>query len=102
MTSPCRCESIRAIPFTLNEDSQKHPACWRSGGEIYMPNAEFERVDESARRTASRSSPTHATRPPARSRTSIPRSSRSTRLQFGAHGRGEVVGLGDVKTYWES
>ena len=58
------------------------PALMEVRGEVYLPFRNFERVNGSARRRASRSSPTRATRRPAACARSIPRSPARRRLRM--------------------
>ena len=67
--------TIRAIPLALRGGPAGRIEV---RGEVYLPRASFERIEPRARgRRASRSSPTRATRPPARCGISIRRWSRS-------------------------
>lgn len=93
--------AIRAIPLTLDESKRRAPAVLEVRGEIYMPNAEFERINEEREKEGE---PVFAN---ARNSTAgtlkslDPKIVAQRRLQFSAHGRGEVVGLDDVESYWE-
>lgn len=90
--------TIRAVPLLL-ESQQQPPAVLEVRGEIFMPNAEFERIN--AIREAN-GEPLFAN---ARNSTAGTLKSLNTkivaerRLHFVAHGRGEVRGMDDVAAY---
>ena len=91
--------TIRAVPLTLDTATASAPAVLEVRGEVFMPNDEFERIN---RQREAESQPLFAN---ARNSTAgtlkslDPKIVASRRLQFVAHGRGEVVGLDDVETY---
>jgi len=93
--------AIDAIPLRLVvPKGERAPSVLEVRGEIYMPNAEFERIN---REREAAGEPLFVN---ARNSTSgtlknlDPKIVASRRLRFAAHGRGEVVGL-DVPRYSE-
>lgn len=97
--------AISAIPLKLRaEKSKKSPAIpdvLEVRGEIYMPNAEFERINQE------RDAAGEAVFANARNATGgtlknlDPKVTASRRLRFAAHGRGEVRGFNDIDTFWD-
>ena len=91
--------TIRAIPLQLA--GSKPPAVLEVRGEIFMPNAEFERIN---REREQRGEPIFAN---ARNSTAgtlknlDPKVTAARRLRFVAHGRGETRGLKKIESYWE-
>jgi len=90
--------TIRAIPLQLDANDDL-PDVLEVRGEIFMPNAEFERIN--AQREAD-GEPLFAN---ARNSTAgtlkslNPQIVAQRRLNFVAHGRGEVVGMDDVQSF---
>ncbi len=90
--------AIRAIPLRL-EPQHNPPPTLEVRGEIFMPNAEFERINTERERDGE---PLFAN---ARNSTAgtlkslDPTVVARRRLSFVAHGRGEVVGMDDIETY---
>ena len=90
--------AIRPIPLRL-EPQHNPPPTLEVRGEIFMPNAEFERINTERERDGE---PLFAN---ARNSTAgtlkslDPTVVAQRRLSFVAHGRGEVVGMDDVETY---
>ena len=90
--------AIRAIPLRL-EPQHDPPPTLEVRGEIFMPNAEFERINTERERDGE---PLFAN---ARNSTAgtlkslDPTVVARRRLSFVAHGRGEVVGMDDIETY---
>ncbi|MCH7849275.1 MAG: NAD-dependent DNA ligase LigA [Planctomycetes bacterium] len=90
--------AIRAIPLRL-EPQHDPPPTLEVRGEIFMPNAEFERINAERERDGE---PLFAN---ARNSTAgtlkslDPTVVARRRLSFVAHGRGEVVGMDDIETY---
>ena len=96
--------AIRAVPLRLSL-GRKHsfaiPDVLEVRGEIYMPNAEFDRINIER---AERSEPLLAN---ARNATAgtlkslDPAVAASRRLAFIAHGRGEIVGGPHIESHWD-
>ncbi len=90
--------AIRPIPLRL-EPQHKPPPTLEVRGEIFMPNAEFQRINTERERNGE---PLFAN---ARNSTAgtlkslDPTIVARRRLSFVAHGRGEVVGMDDIETY---
>ncbi|MHC4107193.1 MAG: NAD-dependent DNA ligase LigA [Planctomycetota bacterium] len=90
--------TIRAIPLRLRGKAAA-PRVLEVRGEIYMPNREFERINAEREKAGE---PIFAN---ARNSTAgtlkqlDPKVAAQRRLSFVAHGRGEVAGMGDVKTF---
>ena len=90
--------AIRPIPLRL-EPRHKPPETLEVRGEIFMPNAEFERINTERERDGE---PLFAN---ARNSTAgtlkslDPTVVARRRLSFVAHGRGDVVGMDDIETY---
>ncbi|MHC5022637.1 MAG: NAD-dependent DNA ligase LigA, partial [Planctomycetota bacterium] len=94
--------TIRAIPLELRTRGRAAPPrILEVRGEIFMPNAEFERIN---REREAAGEPVFAN---ARNSTAgtlknlDPKVAASRRLSFLAHGRGEVVGLESIDAYSE-
>lgn len=92
--------AIRAVPLELSAAGKTDiPDVLEVRGEIFMPNAEFERIN---REKEAAGEPPFAN---ARNSTAgtlknlDPKITAQRRLNFVAHGRGEVRGLGGVETY---
>jgi len=89
--------TIRAIPLQLHESRQAPPPVVEVRGEIFIPNAEFERIN---REKEARGEPPFAN---ARNATAgtlkslDPKVVAERRLSFLAHGRGAVEGMDDVR-----
>lgn len=90
--------AIRPIPLRL-EPRHDPPPTLEVRGEIFMPNAEFERINTERERDGE---PLFAN---ARNSTAgtlkslDPTVVARRRLSFVAHGRGDVVGMDDIETY---
>ena len=90
--------AIRPIPLRL-EPQNDPPPTLEVRGEIFMPNAEFERINTERERDGE---PLFAN---ARNSTAgtlkslDPTVVAQRRLSFVAHGRGDVVGMDDIETY---
>ncbi|MBB47350.1 MAG: DNA ligase (NAD(+)) LigA [Phycisphaerae bacterium] len=90
--------AMESVPLVLAEDP---PAVLEVRGEIYMPDASFERVNAD-RETRGEQLFANARNSTAGTLKSLdPAVVRARGLRFCAHGRGEVVGLEDVPTYSE-
>lgn len=92
--------TIRAIPLQLD---QKHapPPVLEVRGEIFMPNAEFERINNEREAAGE---PVFANARNATAGTlknKDPRIVAKRRLNFVAHGRGEIVGWDQVQSFTE-
>ena len=87
--------TIRAVPLVLAEAGASMPRVMEIRGEIYMPDAEFARIN--AQREAAGlekfANPRNATAGTLKQLD--PRNVADRRLRFFAHGRGEVVGGGE-------
>ncbi len=89
--------TIRAIPLRLRGTDP--PDVLEVRGEIYMPNDEFDRINRE-REAAGEPLFANARNSTAGTLKSLdPRVVAARRLRFVAHGRGEVAGLDDVRTY---
>lgn len=90
--------AIRPIPLRL-EPQHDPPPTLEVRGEIFMPNAEFQRINTERQRNGE---PLFAN---ARNSTAgtlkslDPTVVARRRLSFVAHGRGDVVGMDDIETY---
>ncbi|MCA9286059.1 MAG: NAD-dependent DNA ligase LigA, partial [Phycisphaerales bacterium] len=83
--------TIRAVPLRLS--GRRVPEVLEVRGEIYMPNAEFERVNHE-REAAGEALFANARNSTAGTLKSLdPRVAASRRLSFVAHGRGEIRGF---------
>ena len=96
--------AIRAVPLRLSRTGNRSlalPDVLEVRGEIYMPNAEFDRINIER---AERSEPLLAN---ARNATAgtlkslDPAVAASRRLAFIAHGRGEIVGGPQIESHWD-
>ncbi len=91
--------TIRTVPLKLDTGTAPAPAVLEVRGEVFMPNDEFERIN---RQREAESQPLFAN---ARNSTAgtlkslDPKIVAGRRLQFVAHGRGEVVGLDGVESH---
>ncbi len=92
--------AIRAIPLQLAAHGKtKRPAVLEIRGEIFMPNAEFDRINREKEKAGEA--------PFANARNSTagtlknldPKVTAERRLNFVAHGRGALRGFEDVETY---
>lgn len=93
--------TIRAIPLRLDAAERPVPKVLEVRGEIFMPNAEFERIN-AEREQAGEPLFMNARNTTAGTLKNLnPRIAAERRLSFLAHGRGEVDGLEDVETYHE-
>ncbi|MFB3139337.1 MAG: NAD-dependent DNA ligase LigA [Phycisphaerales bacterium] len=91
--------TIRAIPLGLHADRRSPPTVLEVRGEIFMPHEEFELIN-AHRRKASEAEFANARNATAGTLKSLdPKVVAERRLSFVAHGRGEVVGMDDVKTF---
>ncbi|HVP72642.1 MAG TPA: NAD-dependent DNA ligase LigA, partial [Phycisphaerales bacterium] len=95
--------TIRAIPLKLVGAAKSMPDVLEVRGEIYMPNAEFERVNKE-REAAGEPVFANARNSTAGTLKNLdPRVAAARKLNFTAHGRGEVAGgnLEDLDSFWE-
>ena len=92
--------TIRAVPLRLRSTGASPPEVLEVRGEIFMPNAEFDRINQ--RREAAGEPPfANARNATAGTLKQLdPKVAAGRRLSLVAHGRGEVVGLDDVGTFW--
>ncbi|MCH8153068.1 MAG: NAD-dependent DNA ligase LigA [Planctomycetes bacterium] len=91
--------TIRAIPLGLHADRRSPPTVLEVRGEIFMPHEEFELIN-AHRRKASEAEFANARNATAGTLKNLdPKVVAERRLSFVAHGRGEVVGMDDVKTF---
>ena len=88
--------AMESVPLVLAEDP---PSVLEVRGEIYMPDAAFERVN--ADRETRGEPLANARNSTAGTLKSLDPAVRARGLRFCAHGRGEVIGLEDVPTYSE-
>ena len=90
--------AMESVPLVLAEDP---PSVLEVRGEIYMPDAAFERVNAD-RETRGEPLFANARNSTAGTLKSLdPAVVRARGLRFCAHGRGEIIGLEDVPTYSE-
>lgn len=96
--------TIRAVPLKLRDDrKQKVPAVLEIRGEIFMPNSEFQRINQE-RETEGEPLFANARNATAGTLKSLdPSVAAKRKLNFVAHGRGEVRGgsLESIETYWD-
>ena len=93
--------TIRAIPLHLREASDEAPAVLEVRGEIFIPNSEFERINNE-RETAGEALFANARNAAAGTLKNLdPSVAAERRLNFIAHGRGEVDGLENATGYWD-
>jgi DNA ligase (NAD+) len=93
--------TVRAIPLVLRPSKKKAavPAVLEVRGEIFMPNAEFDRINE-AREAAGEPLLMNARNATAGTLKSLdPSVAASRRLSFLAHGRGETSPMAGVETF---
>jgi DNA ligase (NAD+) len=90
--------AIRAIPLTLTGEDT--PQVLEIRGEIYMPIAEFHRVNREREQSGEILFANARNSTAGTLKNLDPKIVASRRLSFLAHGRGEVVGL-EIDTYWE-
>ncbi|MCZ6611934.1 MAG: NAD-dependent DNA ligase LigA [Planctomycetota bacterium] len=91
--------TIRAIPLGLHADRRSPPTVLEVRGEIFMPHEEFELIN-AHRRKASEAEFANARNATAGTLKNLdPKVVAERRLSFVAHGKGEVVGMDDVKTF---
>lgn len=90
--------TIRAIPLQLRDGSDP-PNVLEVRGEIFMPNAEFERInnEKEERGEAVFANARNATAGTLKNLD--PKVTASRRLRFVAHGRGELRGMEEVETF---
>ncbi|MHC4991016.1 MAG: NAD-dependent DNA ligase LigA, partial [Planctomycetota bacterium] len=93
--------AIRPIPLRLRKDAGVAiPRLLEVRGEVYMPNAEFDRIN-AEREAAGEVVFANARNSTAGTLKNLdPAVAASRRLRFVAHGRGAVEGLEDVETWW--
>jgi len=91
--------AMRAIPLQLN--GKNLPSVLEIRGEIFMPNAEFDRINKQ-REAAGEALLANARNATAGSLKSLDPNVVAQRcLSFVAHGRGETKGMNKVNSYWE-
>ncbi len=91
--------TIRAVPLRLQSTGPRPPEVLEVRGEIFMPDAEFERIN-AAREAAGETPFANARNATAGTLKNLdPKVAASRRLGLLAHGRGEAMGLDDVKTF---
>lgn len=92
--------AIRAVPLELSAPGEASiPDILEVRGEIFMPNAEFERINRE-KEAAGEAPFANARNSTAGTLKNLdPRVTAARRLNFVAHGRGEVRGLEGVETY---
>lgn len=92
--------AIRAVPLELSAPGHAGiPDILEVRGEIFMPNAEFERINRE-KEAAGEAPFANARNSTAGTLKNLdPRVTAARRLNFVAHGRGEVRGLEGVETY---
>lgn len=92
--------AIRAVPLELSTSGKASvPVVLEVRGEIFMPNAEFERINRE-KEGAGEALFANARNSTAGTLKNLdPKVTAARRLNFVAHGRGEVRGLGDINTY---
>ena len=91
--------TIRAVPLKLDTGTSPAPAVLEVRGEVFMPNDEFERINKQ-READSQPLFANARNSTAGTLKSLdPKIVAGRRLQFVAHGRGEVIGLDGVETH---
>lgn len=93
--------TINTVPLRLSKDKHRIPAVLEVRGEIFIPNDEFIRINEE-REAAGEQVFANARNSTAGTLKNLdPKVSAERKLQFIAHGRGELVGLDDLETYSE-
>ncbi len=92
--------AIRAIPLQLAAHGKtKLPAVLEVRGEIFMPNAEFERINKE-KEAAGEAPFANARNSTAGTLKNLdPKVTAQRRLNFVAHGRGAITGLENVESY---
>ena len=90
--------AMESVPLVLAEDP---PAVLEVRGEIYMPDASFERVNADREMRGEQLFANARNSTAGTLKSLDPAVVRARGLRFCAHGRGEVVGLEDVPTYSE-
>lgn len=92
--------AIRAVPLQLSASGETEvPEVLEVRGEIFMPNAEFERINRE-KEAAGEAPFANARNSTAGTLKNLdPKVTAARRLNFVAHGRGEVRGLEGVETY---
>ena len=88
--------AMESVPLVLAEDP---PAVLEVRGEIYMPDASFERVNADREMRGEQLFANARNSTAGTLKSLDPAVVRARGLRFCAHGRGEVVGLEDVPTY---
>lgn len=93
--------TINTVPLRLSDEKYHIPDVLEVRGEIFIPNDEFVRINEE-REAAGEQVFANARNSTAGTLKNLdPRVSAERKLQFIAHGRGELVGLDDLETYSE-
>lgn len=96
--------TIRAVPLKLRGDRKREiPDVLEVRGEIFMPNSEFQRINQE-REAAGETLFANARNATAGTLKSLdPSVAAKRKLNFVAHGRGEVRGGGfqKIETYWD-
>lgn len=93
--------TINTVPLRLSKEKHRIPAVLEVRGEIFIPNDEFIRINEE-REAAGEQVFANARNSTAGTLKNLdPKVSAERKLQFIAHGRGELVGLDDLETYSE-
>lgn len=93
--------TINTVPLRLSKEKHRIPAVLEVRGEIFIPNDEFIRINEE-REAAGEQVFANARNSTAGTLKNLdPKVSAERKLQFIAHGRGELVGLDALETYSE-
>ncbi|MCC6908718.1 MAG: NAD-dependent DNA ligase LigA [Phycisphaerales bacterium] len=92
--------AIRAIPLELaSHGKEQPPDVLEVRGEIFMPNAEFERLNREKEKAGEALFANARNSTAGTLKNLDPKVTAARRLNFVAHGRGEIDGLDEVETY---
>jgi DNA ligase (NAD+) len=92
--------TIQAIPLRLHDDGQKIPAIVEVRGEIYMPNAEFLKLNQSREAAGEEVYKNPRNLTTGTLKQLDPKITAQRKLRFISHGLGQVDPL-PVQSYWE-
>ncbi len=94
--------AIRAIPLELAAHGKEPPpAVLEVRGEIFMPNAEFERINREKEKAGEALFANARNSTAGTLKNLDPKVTAARRLNFVAHGRGQIEGLGDIEAYMD-
>ncbi|MHC4588032.1 MAG: NAD-dependent DNA ligase LigA [Planctomycetota bacterium] len=91
--------TVRTVPLRLRDHRGPPPEVLEVRGEIYMPNEEFERINAERERAGETPFANARNATAGTLKQLDPKVAARRRLSFVAHGRGEVVGMDEVRSF---